>query len=84
MFVRVETGIRKFEALVAAADRDDVWGRMAKLQRRYELRCPKCEKKFWLTPDLIKTSWVSGTFQGYRCPDSDCGGIAKEEEEEAA
>jgi len=80
MFVRVETGIRRFEAMIEAADRDDVWGRMAKLQQRYELQCPKCEKKFWLTPELIKTSWVSGTFEGYRCPDSDCGGIAKEEE----
>ncbi len=82
MFVRVETGIRRFEAMVEAADRDDVWGRMAKLQRRYELRCPKCEKKFWLTPELIKTSWMSGTFQGYRCPNADCGGIAKEEDED--
>jgi len=59
MFVRVETGIRRFEAIIEAADRDDVWGRMAKLERRYELRCPKCEKKFWLTPELINTSWVS-------------------------
>jgi hypothetical protein len=82
MFVRVETGIRRFEAMIEAADRDDVWGRMSKLQRRYELKCPKCEKKFWLTPELIKTSWVSGTFEGYRCPDTDCGGIAKEEDED--
>jgi len=78
MFVRVETGIRRFEAMIEAADRDDVWGRMAKLQHRYELQCRKCEKKFWLTPELIKTSWVSGSFEGYRCPEPDCGGIAKE------
>jgi len=84
MFVRVETGIRRFEAMIEAADRDDVWGRLAKLQHRYELRCPKCEKKFWLTPELIKTSWVNGTFEGYRCPDSECDGIAKEEDKEAA
>jgi hypothetical protein len=84
MFVRVEIGIRRFEAMIEAADRDDVWGRMAKLERRYELRCPKCEKKFWLTPELIKTRWVSGTFEGYRCPDSNCARIAKEEDEVAA
>jgi hypothetical protein len=64
MFVRVETGIRRFEAMVEAADRDDVWGR--------------------LTPELIKTSWVSGTFQGYRCPDANCDGIAKGKDKEAA
>jgi hypothetical protein len=84
MFVRVETGIRRFEAMIESADRDDVWGRMAKLQRRYELKCPKCDKRFWLTPELIKTSWISGTFEGYRCPDSNCDGIAKEEDEVAA
>lgn len=84
MFVRVETGIRRFEALVADADRDDLWKLLAKLKRRYELQCPKCTKKFWLTPELIKTSWVDGALKGYRCPERECGGIAKEKEEEAA
>jgi hypothetical protein len=79
MFVRVDTGIRLFDALVADADRNNVWKRLAELQQRYELDCPKCGKKFWLTPELIKTSWVDGTLKGYRCPEPDCGGVAKEE-----
>ena len=77
MFVRVETGIRRFEQLVADADRNNIWKRLADLQQRYELHCPRCGKKFWLTTVLIKTSWMNGKFEGYRCPDSECDGIAK-------
>ena len=79
MFVRVDTGIRLFDALVADADRSDVWKRLAELQQRYQFKCPKCGKTFWLTPELIKTNWANGKLEGYRCPDSDCGGIARTE-----
>ncbi|HMK31763.1 MAG TPA: hypothetical protein VK473_18915 [Terriglobales bacterium] len=79
MFVRVEDGIRRFEQLVADADRNDIWKRLADLQQRYELECPRCKKKFWLTTELIKTSWVNGRFEGYRCPDPNCEGLVKPE-----
>ena len=79
MFVRVETGIRRFEQLVADADENNIWKRLAELQQRYQFHCPKCRKKFWLTPELIQTSWASGKLEGYRCPDPGCGGIAKPE-----
>ncbi len=79
MFVRVETGIRRFEQLVADANENNIWKRLAELQQRYQFQCPKCRKKFWLTPELIKTSWASGKLEGYRCPDPGCGGIAKPE-----
>jgi predicted RNA-binding Zn-ribbon protein involved in translation (DUF1610 family) len=77
MFVRIESGIHQFEALIEQADGNDIWKRLAELQHRYEFECPKCGKKFWLTEDLIKTSWVNGKLEGYRCPDKDCNGIAK-------
>lgn len=83
MFVRVETGIRRFDQLVADAAENNIWKRLAELQQRYQFECPKCGKKFWLTPELIKTSWVDGTLRGYRCPDPACGGIAKLEKEAA-
>ena len=79
MFVRVETGIRRFEQLVADAEENNIWKRLAELPQRYQFQCPKCRKKFWLTPELIKTSWASGKLEGYRCPDPGCGGIAKPE-----
>jgi phage terminase large subunit GpA-like protein len=83
MFVRIEDGIRRFEHLIKDADQNNIWKRLADLQRRYEFECPKCGKKFWLTPELIKTSWASGKLEGYRCPDPECGGIAKLEKEAA-
>lgn len=79
MFVRVEGGIQRFERLVADAAKSDVWKRLAELQERYRLECPKCHKKFWLTTVLVKTNWPSGKVDGYRCPGSECGGIAKPE-----
>ena len=79
LFVRGKTGIRRFDALVADADRNNVWKRLAELQQRYRFECPKCGKRFWLTAELIKTSWASGKLEGYRCPDPGCGGIAKPE-----
>jgi hypothetical protein len=79
VFVRGKTGIRRFEQLVADADGNNIWKRLAELQQRYQFECPKCRKKFWLTPELIKTSWASGKLEGYRCPDPGCGGIAKPE-----
>ena len=79
MFVRVETGIRRFERLVADAAGNNIWKRLAELQRRYQVDCPRCGQKFWLTTELIKTSWASGKLEGYRCPDQECGGIAKPE-----
>jgi hypothetical protein len=83
VFVRGKTGIRRFEQLVADAAENHVWNRLAELQQRYQLKCPKCDKNFWLTPELIQTSWVDGELKGYRCPDSECGGIAKLEKEAA-
>lgn len=79
VFVRGKAGIRRFEELVADAAGNNVWKRLAELQQRYQFECPKCRKKFWLTPKLIKTNWANGKVEGYRCPDSACGGIAKPE-----
>jgi DNA-directed RNA polymerase subunit RPC12/RpoP len=79
MFVRVESGIRRFEKLVADAGEKDIWERLEELQERYHKKCPRCGQKFWVTPDLIKTSWLDGDFEGYRCFDSECDGIVKVE-----
>jgi DNA-directed RNA polymerase subunit RPC12/RpoP len=53
VFVRVEDGIHRFEALIAKAEANDIWKRLSELQHRYEFKCPKCGKEFWLTEDLI-------------------------------
>jgi predicted RNA-binding Zn-ribbon protein involved in translation (DUF1610 family) len=38
--------------------------------------CPECGKEFQIREDLIKTSWVNGRFQGFKCPQTGCRGIA--------
>jgi len=80
MFVRIESGIRHSEALCDQADNNHIWQRLAELEHRYEFECPKCGKRFWLTEELIKTSWLNGKLEGYRCPEKGCDGVVKPEQ----
>lgn len=81
MFVRTEPGIRRFEKLVAEAEARNIWARLNDLEQSYRKQCPKCGKRFWASTKLIKTSWFSGGFVGYKCPEDDCDGVAKPEEQ---
>ncbi|HKF52287.1 MAG TPA: hypothetical protein VKB26_08235 [Candidatus Acidoferrales bacterium] len=81
LFIRVEAGIRRFHELVERADFQNIWERLAELEGRYKLQCPKCRKSFWVSPDLIATSWFDGRFIGYRCPEEGCDGAAKPQKE---
>jgi ssDNA-binding Zn-finger/Zn-ribbon topoisomerase 1 len=80
MFTRAEPGIRKFEELVEAAETENIWQRILGLEEHYKRKCSKCDKSFWLTEELIRTSWFDGSFVGYRCPEPDCDGIVPPEE----
>jgi ssDNA-binding Zn-finger/Zn-ribbon topoisomerase 1 len=80
MFVRFEPGVREFEKLVAEATAKNIWGRLADLERQYRKSCPKCGKSFWVSEQLIKTSTITGSFIGFRCPEEDCDGVVKPEE----
>jgi RHS repeat-associated protein len=53
----------------------NIWKRLDELQSRYQRKCPECGNTFWIVPDLLKTSWVDGKFEGYRCPSKGCGGV---------
>lgn len=75
MFVRGKAGLRSFEQLLADAERRNIWKRLDDLQDRYQRKCPDCGRAFWIVPDQIKTSWVDGTFEGYRCPERGCKGF---------
>ena len=76
LFVRNETGISRFERLVNSAEQRVIWKRLEDLQQRYHKKCSKCGKEFWITPEQIKTSWMDGSFVGYRCPEKGCDGMA--------
>lgn len=75
LFVRSQAGMRSFEQQVADAERRDAWTKLEDLQSRYQRKCPNCKKTFWIVPDQIKTSWVDGKFEGYRCPERGCDGV---------
>ena len=77
MFVRNQQGIRRFEKLVTDAESANIWQRLSGLAERYERQCPSCGKKFWIAEDLMKFDWFDGHFQGFKCPDPNCDGIAK-------
>jgi ssDNA-binding Zn-finger/Zn-ribbon topoisomerase 1 len=81
LFVRNETGMGRLERLLFGAEQKDIWARLEELQHRYHKKCPKCGNWFWIQPDQIKTSWMDGSFEGYRCPERGCDGFAKWKEE---
>ena len=77
MFVRSKAGVRTFERMVGDAGERNVWKRLEDLEARYRLKCPECEKSFWIVPDQLKTSWLDGKFQGYQCPERGCDGVVE-------
>ena len=81
VFVRNESGIRKFEKLVADAEERDIWKRIEELQHRYYKKCPKCGRRFWITPEQVKVDWFTSSFEGYCCPEPDCDGVVQWKED---
>ena len=79
MFVRMPEGIRKFKELISKAEKYDIWAKVAQMEAHYRKQCPDCGKKFWIHESEAKTSWLDGEFEGYKCPDKKCEGVAREE-----
>lgn len=73
LFVRGPAGIDTFDRLVARADNQGLLAKLAEMESRYHLKCPKCGSRFWAEADLIKTSVFDGSLQGFRCPRKNCG-----------
>lgn len=44
--------------------------------------CPECGEEFQIRENLIKTSWLDGSFRGFQCPKDGCKGIAPRQSEE--
>lgn len=82
MFVRGNSGIAKLKHLVTRAEAGNVFDRLGEMERRYKKACPKCGKTFWVTPELMKTSWFDGELTGYKCPARGCVGVIDVEDEE--
>jgi transcription elongation factor Elf1 len=72
LFVRGSAGIEGLRKMLDRAQVEDLWTRMAEIERRYYLECPACARHFWIEAKLAKTSVFDGSLQGFRCPNSDC------------
>jgi transcription elongation factor Elf1 len=77
LFIRSKAGMQSFEQLIADAEQRNIWKRLDDLQSRYQRKCPECGKRFWIVADQIKTSWVDGKLEGYRCPERGCNGVVR-------
>ena len=82
VFVRGPFGIAAFNTLLDRANGEDLWARLAEMERRYHLKCPKCGGRFWIEPSLVKTSVFDGSLQGFRCPQKNCAAIVTWEKKE--
>jgi len=69
-----DDGITKLRQLVTRAEAGNAFERLADMERRYKKTCPKCGKTFWVTPELMKTSWFDGELTGYKCAAKGCDG----------
>ena len=79
MFVRGEPGIcrrRRLDGLVESAPAQNSWQRMAELEQRYRMKCPRCGKSFWAGEELRETGWF-GELVRYRCPEPGCDAIVE-------
>jgi len=79
IFVRNRAGISAFNSLVERAELEDIWTELAKLGERYRLKCLKCGRGFWMERNLMECTCMGG-FDGFRCPNEDCGEIVLWEE----
>lgn len=75
LFVRGRSGVEAFDRLAERAGETDVWSKLVDLEKRYRLHCPECGHDFWIERELVKTKWVDGSFEGFRCPREDCEAI---------
>ena len=73
LFIRGPSGIDGFNRLIDRASGEDLWTRIREMKRRYNLKCPECGCRFWIEPELAKTSVFDGTLKGFRCPQKNCG-----------
>ena len=72
LFVRGPAGIAALNRLLDRGDVEDLWTRLAQMERLYYLKCLACGGHFWIEPRLTKTSLFDGSLQGFRCPNKDC------------
>jgi DNA-directed RNA polymerase subunit RPC12/RpoP len=74
LFVRGPAGISGLNRLIENGRNQDLWTTLKELNPHYHLKCPKCGCRFWIRPELVKTSLFDGRLQGFRWHDRRMGG----------
>lgn len=82
VFIRGPAGIEEFKRLIERGNRDGLLERLEEMERRFRPTCPECGGKFWIEPELIKTSAFDGSLKGFRCPKKNCGATVEWEKKQ--
>jgi hypothetical protein len=73
LFIRGPLGISSFQRILDSGKNQGLWATLKGLEPLYHLKCLKCGCRFWIKPNLVKTSIFDGSLQGVRCPEKKCG-----------
>jgi predicted nuclease with TOPRIM domain len=69
--------LSRIQKLTATLDQQ-----VSELKKSFFKTCPEFGEEFPFRQDLIRTSWFDGSFQGFRCPNEGCQGVAAPEVED--
>jgi transcription elongation factor Elf1 len=73
LLVRGPAGISSFQRMIDSGTNQGLWTTLKGLEPLYRLKCPACGCRFWIKPNLVKTSMFDGSLRGFRCPEKKCG-----------
>jgi predicted RNA-binding Zn-ribbon protein involved in translation (DUF1610 family) len=88
LFVRKDDGIAALNKISSGgsaasnASTEKLREKIRSLEKLVLRTCPECGAEFKIREGLIKTSWLDGRFQGFKCPKDGCKGIALRQSEE--
>lgn len=63
------------QTAIAVSQNKKLHEQISELEKLAHRVCPDCKQKFSIQDALIKTSWLNGSFIGFKCPNAKCKGI---------
>jgi transcription elongation factor Elf1 len=82
VFVRGPAGVAEFNRLLNRTSNESLFERIKEMEQRYRVTCPECGCRFWIEPELIKTSVFDGSLKGFRCPQKNCDAMVPWEQKQ--
>ncbi len=81
LFVRGPAWISAFSRAIERGGSGGTLSNLREMERRYHLECLRCGCRFWIEPQLARTSVFDGSLQGFRCPEKKCGATVRWEKQ---